>query len=151
MPVVAERVDQGATQMPAADRLGMDDAHAGKGKARLGVGGAERRQPVELIDQRDRAAAGGEHPVDASSGTSVSRASPSTKPLGQKLSQLVEPVGRDGEPGRHRMAAAVEQQPRLARRDHRRAQRQTGDRAARAPADPTGERDDAGRALDSAP
>ena len=43
------------------------------------------------------------------------------------------------------MAAAVDEQPGLARRDDRRAERHAGHRAARAPADPVGERDDAGR------
>src|SRR5207302_1080423 len=53
----------------------------------------------------------------------------------------------DRETRRHCVAAAIDQQPRLARRDDRGAERQSGDRAARTSADAIGERDDASRAL----
>ncbi len=45
------------------------------------------------------------------------------------------------------MPAAIDQQPRLARRDDRRAERHAGHRPAGAPADPVSQRDDAGRPL----
>ena len=118
----------------------------GKHKARLGIGGAVGRQPVEMADELAVRRGGGERAVDGELGNQGLAVEPVAQPPGQKLAQRVELVRRDGEPGRHRMAAAVDQQPGLARGDHRRAERQPGDRAPRPAADAVGERDDqAGR------
>ena len=70
-----------------------------------------------------------------------------SEPIDQKCLQRAEFLCRDREPGRHGMAAAIDQQPGLARRNHRRAEQQPGDRAARPPADPVGECYDTGWAL----
>ena len=142
-----ERIREGAAQMPVPDRLDVDDAQRGEDKARLGIAGAERRQPVDVVNQLALRRGDREHRVDPQLGHQVFAVEAVPQPLYQKLAQSVEPVCRDREPGRHRMAAAVDQQPRLARGDHRRPQRQAGDRAAGAPADPIGERDNAGRPL----
>ena len=124
---VSERIGQGAAQMAGADRLGMRDAHAGKGEARLGVGGAERRQRGDVVDQPALAP----RPTDSAPSIAQLRHQPLAveavaEPLGEKVAQRVELVRGDREARRHRMAAAIDQQPGLARRDHRRAERQPG-------------------------
>ena len=92
---VAGAIAEDAAQMPAADRLDMHDARRGKGEARLGVGGAERRQRVEMVDQlRRRRRAGESAPSIASSGTSALAAEPVAEPLGEELAQRVEPCRR---------------------------------------------------------
>src|SRR6185437_5947036 len=69
------------------------------------------------------------------------------EPRRQEIPELVEPVGGNGEAGRHGMAAAIDQQARLARGDDRAAEVQPGDRAAGALAEAgLVEGDDAGRA-----
>src|SRR5260370_40214378 len=51
-----QRIAEGAAQMAGADRLDMGDDEPGKRKARLRIGGAQRRQRVEAADQAaDRA------------------------------------------------------------------------------------------------
>ena len=67
--------------------------------------------------------------------------------LDQKIAQRAQLVFGDRKAGRHRMAPAIDEEPGLTRRDHRRTERDPGHRAARASAKSVGERDDAGRAL----
>src|ERR1700687_1101060 len=47
----AKRVAQRTAQMAGADWLDIGDDAGGKGKARLGVGGAERSQRVEMVNE----------------------------------------------------------------------------------------------------
>jgi hypothetical protein len=61
-------------------------------------------------------------------------------PLVEEARQLGERVARDGVARRHHVAAAIDQQPGLARGDHRRAQIDARYRAARALADAIGVR-----------
>ena len=63
---------------------------------------------------------------------------PVPQPLDQKLAQGVNLLRCDREACGHRVAAAIDQQARLARRDHRRPQRRARHRAAGALADPVG-------------
>ena len=146
-----DRVGNAQPQMPGADRLDIGGAHRREREARLGIGRAERRQPLELGDEIALRRAGRERAVDRQLGHQHRAVEPVVEPLGEELLQLDEPVGGDGETRRHRVAAAIDQQPRLARGDHRRAERETGDRAAGAPADAVGQRDDAGRPLVALP
>ncbi len=69
------------------------------------------------------------------------------EPFDEKLAQRVELVRGDREAGRHRMAAAIDQESGLARRDDRWPERQPRHRAARPFADTISEGDDAGRPL----
>ena len=51
-PRFPQRIGQRAAQMPAPHSFGMDHPHTGKGEARFGIPGAERRQPSDVVDQR---------------------------------------------------------------------------------------------------
>ncbi len=94
-------------------------------------GGTRRRQRAVDRQQRDETLA-----VDAVAET-----------LGQERAQRVEPVGGDREAGGHRVPAAIDQQPGLPRRDHRRAERHARHRTARSFPHSVRHRDDAGRPL----
>jgi len=146
-PARFERIGQSTAQMAAPHGLGMDDANAGKHEARLGVARAKGRQPDDVVDQLTLGRGDGERPVNRQFRNQVLAAEPIAEPLGQKRLQGIELLHRDRETRRHRMAAAVDQQPRLARRNHRRTEWQPGDRAARAPANAVRQRDDTGRSL----
>ena len=63
--------------------------------------------------------------------------------LVEEIGERVDAIGGDGQPGRHRVAAAGDEQPAVLRGKHRRAEIDAGDRAARALAEPVlAERDD---------
>ena len=71
---------------------------------------------------RSAAAAAAERArVDAEFGNQLLMVEAVAQPPDQKLAQGIELFRRDGEPCRHRMTAAIDQEPGLARRDHRRA------------------------------
>ncbi len=95
------------------------------GRAKRGSGlpepnGAEALEHGEELAGRRRR---GERAVDRELRHRRRAADLGDDALGEEIAQRVELVGRDGEAGRHGMAAAIDQQPRLARRDDRGAER----------------------------
>lgn len=122
-----ERVGQRAAQVTAADGLGVDHPHTGKDEAWLRVAGAEWRQSLDMTDQFSLGGRKGERCVNPQLGDKALMLQPIAQSLDQKLPQGVEPFGRDREAGCHRMAAAINQQPRLSRRYHRWAERNATD------------------------
>jgi len=134
-PICIQGIGKHAAQMIACHDFGVDNPHTGESKARLRIAGAERRQLLDMADQLRPSRTESERRIDPQFGHQPLEIEPVAQPPDQKLSQHVEVFGGDREPGCHRMPAAIDQQAGLPRRDHRRAERQAGDRAAGAPTD----------------
>jgi hypothetical protein len=96
-PRLSQRIGQGAAQMLAADRLDVDDAHRREDEMRLGIGGAERGQRLDMANEIGRRRAGREPAVDDALGNERFAIEPVAEPLGEIQAQGVDPVGGDGE------------------------------------------------------
>ena len=108
----------------------------GMHEARLGIAGAERADALDQIGEVRGRRRRAERAVDRRAPAPARRRPAPRRARASRNSRSVEqPLRRDGEARRHRVAAAIQQQPRLARGDHRRAEREARDRAAGAAAD----------------
>src|SRR6185437_5232182 len=131
----AAAIGQDAANMLSANHIGAGDPLVGQGEARLGIAGAERSETRNEADELRRRRRGRNEPVDAEFANDAVRSERSHCAIGEKVAQLAETRGFDREACGHRMTAAVDQEPGLARRDHRGTEGKSGDRAAGALAD----------------
>ena len=79
--------------MSAADRLDMRQPDLGKCEARLGIGGAERGQPIDMRDQSGGCARRRQRAVDRQQRDEALAVDAVAETLGQECAQFVEPVG----------------------------------------------------------
>jgi AbrB family looped-hinge helix DNA binding protein len=100
-------VRERAAQMTGTDRLDVHRLHPGKGKARLGIGGAERRQRVEVVDQSADGARRRQRAVDGELGHRALAAASITQPHREKCAQRLDLVSGHRETSRHRVPAAA--------------------------------------------
>ena len=105
--------------MPAPDRFGVGHPHTGKCESGLRIAGAEGRQPGDVVDQRALRRGKRERRVDAEFRHKLDTVEAITQALGEKPTQSIQLIRRDGKTRRHCMAAAIDQQAGLARCDHR--------------------------------
>ena len=130
-PAAALALDEGADRRGVlADAVGADHAGVRQDQHRLLVALAEGREPAELPREFDRA---------APRPTSIPRP-PDRRPMAARAAAAsrssssawnsAQPVLGEREPGRHRVAAAGEENAVLAGRDHRGTEIEARDRAA---------------------
>ena len=129
-PAVIARNDR--ADMALADHVGLDDPHRPGGDARRGPAHAVGAAAVERRHQIGRYPARGEQRVEQQR-TRAERAGDGLRQtLVEEIGERLDPVGGDRQPRRHGVPAARDEQAGILRREHRRAEIDAGDRAARA-------------------
>src|SRR5207302_3037708 len=89
-PRFTQRIGQGAAQMPAPDRFGVDHPYTGKGQSRFGIASAKGRQPGDVVDQRTLRRGKRERCVDAEFRYQLLAVEAIAQALGEKPAQSVE-------------------------------------------------------------
>src|SRR5205814_7525449 len=95
----ADRIGKGAAEVAGADRLDKGELHAGEGDTRLGVGGTERRQRGDVLDDAALRPCRRQRRIDYQLGNEPLLHEAVTEALDEEVAQCVEPVFGDGEAG----------------------------------------------------
>jgi hypothetical protein len=112
--------------MLGADDIGAQHAQIGKDEARLGITRAKRPEAIDELGEIRRCRRRGKRAVDVELGDGLALASAFRHAAHEEILERRELPLFDGEARRHGVAAAIQQQARLMRGNHDRAQRQSG-------------------------
>ena len=126
---------QAGAQVRLAGLLHIGELMAGEHQHRLRIAGAERPGARDRGDGFEIGGAGRQGAIDQQPIRSARRRDRGAQPVFQIGAKRTERIAPERHPGRHGMAAALEQQPLAHRLAHRAAEIDAGDRAARAGAD----------------